>query len=275
MFRGKNIFNASFDIFADNYHSVRPGYPIPLFADLQDQCGIDAGSGILEIGAGSGIATVELAKLGGRVVAIEPGANLAEIARKQTEQFSNVELFEGTFEDFQSAEQFDAIMAFTAFHWLSEGDKYQRILELLKDSGSLVLVWNSFFQNASPATAEVNRVYTEFLPDVYPEESQAVEVNLGVLSKLSRREEEVGRNQLFYTVFLRKYLINYNYDDQTYPKLLNTFPKIVEIEDVKRQRFLDHVSAVVKRHGKISVPILTTLIVCKRRDYFLDMVSRG
>ena len=59
MFKGNNIFNASFDVFANNYHSVRPGYPVLLFEDIKEQCGIGSDSRLLEIGAGSGIATIE------------------------------------------------------------------------------------------------------------------------------------------------------------------------------------------------------------------------
>lgn len=273
MFKGKSIFNASFDVFANNYHSVRPGYPVLLFEDIRYWCGIDADSRLLEIGAGSGIATIELAKLDCHVVAIEPGAHLASIAREQTDKFKNVQVVEGTFENFQTTDKFDAILAFTAFHWLSEGNKFQQIIDLLNDSGSLVLVWNSFFQGDSPATVDVNKAYRECLPEIYPEESIIADVNDGVLSKLNRREQEVVANPLFYPVFLRKYLTTYKYDGETYPKLLNTFPKVVEVENEKRLKFLERISKIVKRHGKISVPVLTTLIVCQKRKHFLETVA--
>lgn len=273
MFKENSIFNASFDVFAANYHSVRPGYPASLFEDIRDQCGIGDDSRLLEIGAGSGIATVELAKLGCHIVAIEPGAHLAAIAKKQIEKNKNVKIFEGTFENFRTTDRFDAILAFTAFHWLSEGGKYQQVLDLLNGSGNLVLVWNSFFQSDLPVTVEVNKAYREFLPEIYPEESTIAKVNDGVLSKLNRREQEVVANSLFYPVFLRKYLSNYNYDDQTYPKLLNTFPKIVEVEEKKRLRFLERISKIVKRQGTIPVPVLTTLIICQRKSYFLETMT--
>ena len=73
IFRGKSIFNASFDVFAEDYHSVRPGYPPALYGDIKKLCGIGSTSRLLEIGAGSGIATVELAKFGGRVQSIGIG----------------------------------------------------------------------------------------------------------------------------------------------------------------------------------------------------------
>jgi protein-L-isoaspartate O-methyltransferase len=229
----------------------------------------------LEIGAGSGIATVELAKMGCKVTAIEPGANLAEIAREQTHDFKDVEILEGTFENFQTQDRFDAVFAFTAFHWLREGDRHQKVLDLLNDSGSFVLVWNSFFQSDSPATSEVNQAYNEFLPDAYPEESRISEVNKGVLSKLNRREREITENPLFYPVFLRKYLTTYNYDWETFPKLLNTFPKVVEVEEARRHKFFLRISEIVKEHGKIAMPVLSTLIICKGRKHFLEILSKS
>lgn len=273
MFKGRNIFNASFDVFAENYHSARPGYPAALYEDIKDLCGIGSASRLLEIGAGSGIATVELAKFGCRIVAIEPGAHLAAIAGKQTEGSKNVEVLEGTFENFQSSEQFDAILAFTAYHWIDEGIKYQKVFDLLDDAGSLVLVWNSFFLSDSEVTAEVNRAYYQHLPDAYPNESSVAEVNEGVLSRLHRREQEVVQNLLLYTVALRKYYAVYNYNAETYPKLLNTFPKIVEVEEEQRKRFFARISEIVSKHGTISVPVLTTLIICKKRSGFLHAIS--
>lgn len=275
MFKGKNIFNASFDVFAETYHSVRPGYPAQLYKDIKELCGIGSVSRLLEIGAGSGIATVELAKLGSCVVAIEPGAHLAAIARKQTEGLKNVEVLERTFESFQSSEQFDTILAFTAFHWLKSEDKYQRVLNLLDRSGSLVLAWNWFFQSNSPAATVVNKIYHELLSDVYPGQMDAARINEETFSTLTQREREVIQNPLFYPVFLKKYLTEYNYDAQTYPKLLNTFPKVIEVEEQRRLRFLERVSEVVARHGKIPVPVLTSLIICKRKDYFLEAVARS
>ena len=275
MFKGKKIFNASFDVFADNYHSVRPGYPAQLFKDVKENCGLNKNSRLLEIGAGSGIATAELAKSGSQIVAIEPGSNLVSIAKKQTKEFKNVEIFEGTFEDFHTTKKFDVILAFTSFHWLDEGDKYQQVLDLLNSSGNLVLVWNSFFLSDSQVTAEVNKAYTRFLPEEYPNESTIAEVNKGVLSKLSGREQEVMANPIFQTIFAQKYANSYNYDDQTYPKLLNTFPKIIEIEEKKRSNFLKQISEIVKKYGKISVPVLTTLIICQRRDYFLEAIANS
>lgn len=271
--KGKTIFNASFDVFAETYHSVRPGYPAQLYADTKELCGFDSASRLLEIGAGSGIATVELAKFGSKIVAIEPGSHLAAIAREQTKGYTNVEVREETFESIQPPERFDAILAFTSFHWLKDEDKYQRMHKLLSDAGNLVLVWNYFFQADSPVTMTVNRVYNEFLSGVYPGQKGVHKVNEKVFSTLTLREQRVIKNPLFYPVFMRKYLVEYNYSAETYSKFLNTFPKVIAVGEEQRARFLQRISEVIAKHGKISVPVLTSLIICKKKDYFLQAMA--
>lgn len=274
MFKGRSVFNASFDIYAENYHSVRPGYPAEMYDDIRRHCNLDAESRVLEIGAGSGIATVELAKFGSQIVALEPGANLVEIARRQTSTYPNVQVVKGTFEDFEDRTPYDTIMAFTAFHWLREGGRFQKISDLLKGSGSVVIVWNSFFQSETPVTQAINHVYAECLPEIYPDVVIASDVNRGVLDKLQGREVEIWQSRSVYPVFVRKYQTLYNYDATTYPELLNTFPKVVELPDEQRQRFLGRISEVIQQFGKITVPVLTTLIVCRKRDEYLKAISR-
>ncbi len=273
IFQGEKMFDASFDIFADNYNYVRPGYPEKMYKDIEEICNVSDKFNLLEIGAGSGIATVELAKLSCKVVGIEPGSNLAEIAKKQTAQFDNVDIQEKTFEEFKANDKsFDIVLALTSFHWISEFMKYQKVHNILKDDGSFCLVWNSFFQSDSPATQKINQLYQELLPDVYPKTDD--DVNISVLNKLVTREKEINESDLFYIHFLRKYISIWNYDADTYPKLLNTFPKIIKVEEKRRQEFLSRVEEIVKEYGKISIPVLTTLIICRKKDSFINSIGK-
>lgn len=272
-FNGSKIFEASFDVFAGNYHAVRPGYPKEMYGDIQRIGVITDTSRLLEIGAGSGIATKELAKYGCTIIGIEPGANLAEIARQHTAGCNGVEIREEMFETFQPEGKFDTILALTSFHWISEHMKYRRVYDLLENNGNFVVVWNSFFQSDSPVTREINELYSELLPEVYPD--TGTDINVSVMSKLGSREKEIQNNELFYIYFQRKYLVQYNYDATTYPQLLNTFPKIVQAKEEARDKFLFRVGEIVEKYGKISVPVLTTLIICRKRDYFLKSVGKS
>jgi SAM-dependent methyltransferase len=62
----------TFDSVADEYDAARPSYPPEVF----DALGPLAGLRVLDIGAGTGIATRELLRRGARVVAVDAGAEV-------------------------------------------------------------------------------------------------------------------------------------------------------------------------------------------------------
>jgi ubiquinone/menaquinone biosynthesis C-methylase UbiE len=110
---------ATFDQAAELYDRARPGYPPALFDDLAGLAGIGPGSRVLEIGPGTGQATVTLAERGCRVVAVELGADLAAVAGRNLGRFPAVEVVTAAFEDWPlPGEPFDLVLAATSFHWL-------------------------------------------------------------------------------------------------------------------------------------------------------------
>lgn len=68
----------SFDAVAVQYAAARPGYPPALFDAVEELAGQPlAGARVLDVGAGTGIATRLLAERGAWVTAVEPGAAMA------------------------------------------------------------------------------------------------------------------------------------------------------------------------------------------------------
>src|SRR3954465_6162416 len=74
------------------YDRVRPGYPDELFSDLVTITGMGKRSSVLEVGCGTGPATRPLAALAGSVTAVEPGADMAAVARRRLATLPNVEV---------------------------------------------------------------------------------------------------------------------------------------------------------------------------------------
>lgn len=153
----------TFDSAAELYERARPGYPRPLFEDLATSAGLGDEAHVLEIGAGTGQATRGLLARGWSVVALEPGRELAAVARRVLA--GAVEIVVSPFEQWEPGgrEPFDLVFAATSWHWLDPQIAYRRAHELLRPGGHLAIVAT---EHVSPADGDdffrdVEQVYDE------------------------------------------------------------------------------------------------------------------
>jgi SAM-dependent methyltransferase/alkylhydroperoxidase family enzyme len=158
---------AIFDEDAERYDRARPGYPDELFDDLCDLAHLGPGSRVLEIGCGTGQATVPLARRGFTVVAVELGAHLAAIARRNLAAYPDAQVVVSTFEAWPlPAEPFDAVVAFTAFHWIEPDVGLAKVAAALRPGGAFVVVTTDHVAGGTdPFFVEVQGCYERWDPD--------------------------------------------------------------------------------------------------------------
>jgi SAM-dependent methyltransferase len=119
----------TFDTAAELYARVRPGYPGPLFVDLASLTGLSsADARVVEIGPGTGQATRGLLGRGWKVTAVEPGRELAAVARRELAGLGDVEVIVSPFEHWDSGQRsgYDLVFAATSWHWLHPSVAYRR-----------------------------------------------------------------------------------------------------------------------------------------------------
>ena len=125
------------------YDKVRPGYPDELFADLATITGITERSSVLEVGCGTGQATRSLAARGCPVTAVEPGADMAALARRRLASFRNVTVETSTFEEWDDrGARFDVLVAASAWHWVDPSIGWRRAHDVLRPGGWMALLGN-------------------------------------------------------------------------------------------------------------------------------------
>jgi SAM-dependent methyltransferase len=135
--KGSAVFNAV----ADTYDARRPGFPPEVFEEVAATTGLGRGSPVVEIGPGTGQATIRLAELGAQLVAVEPGPALVELLSRRLAAFPDVTIVSSRFEDWQPPKLgFDAVVAASSWHWLDPVTRWQKAHDVLNPSGWLVLL---------------------------------------------------------------------------------------------------------------------------------------
>lgn len=125
----------SFGAVAQRYHRFRPGYPAEL-ADLVLGHAEGEVRRALEIGAGTGKATVLFAGRGVEVVAVEPDAGMRAVLLEETRGLP-VQVLEGTFEsvDLAALGPVDLVFAGASFHWTDPATRWTRTAAALRSGG--------------------------------------------------------------------------------------------------------------------------------------------
>jgi SAM-dependent methyltransferase len=133
---------AEFDAAAAAYDTYRPRYPAAVFEDLAEQAG--AGAHLVEVGAGTGIATEALVECGFRVVAIDPAPAMVAVAKAKLG--AAADLWTGRFEDWEPQSTVDVIAAFNSWHWVEPRIGVPKAAEVLRSGGLFALTWTDVVQ---------------------------------------------------------------------------------------------------------------------------------
>jgi SAM-dependent methyltransferase len=228
---------------AQTYDRVRPKYA-PAFLDcVVEVANIPNNGKILEVGCGPGTATLSLAKMGFSVIALEPSLEACEVARQNVAAYPNVEIINTSFEEWEPIDrEFDAIVAATSWHWISPANKHQKVASLLKNTGALVLLWNTTMMPPLEIFNSLTEIFSQYLPAFaeYKDRDREVwELNIfadaaiasGLFSNL-RIEVQVNE-------------VNYSIDD--YLLLLTTYSPCIALSPSDRQALLAQLRLILEQ----------------------------
>ncbi|WP_432562126.1 class I SAM-dependent methyltransferase [Kineococcus sp. SYSU DK003] len=143
-----------FDVHAEVYDRARPPYPEALWRALAPLLG--PGVRVLELGAGSGLATGPLLAAGAEVTAVEPGPALA--ARLRARHPAAVVLTTTAEAAPLPAAAFDLAAVATAVHWLDLDVVLPKLHTALVPGGHLAVWRNAFGDPQAAPTAFRRRV---------------------------------------------------------------------------------------------------------------------
>ncbi len=254
---------ATFDQAADLYDRARPGYPPALFDDLAKLAGIGPGSRVLEIGPGTGQATVALAERGCQIVAVELGAQLATVARRNLARFPKVQVLTAPFEHWPlPAEPFDVVLAATAFHWIDPAVRVGKAAAALRPGGVLATIATHHIAGGTQAFfAQVQGCYERWDPDTPPG------LRLPTAAQVPSDRGELDRSGWFGLVEFRRYQWERSYSTASYLEVLGTYSGHRAMNPMARASLLGCIAGLIDTRfgGRISKRYLTELRTAHRQ----------
>src|SRR5919197_3701356 len=144
-----HVLRATFDESPELYARARPAAPPQVFDDLVALAQLEPAARLVEIGCGTGQATLPLAERGLAIVGVELGEGLASVARRKLAPFPRVEIVTSSFERWDPrGETFDAVVAFNSFHWVDPEVRFAKPAAILRDGGALAVVGMHFVTHA-------------------------------------------------------------------------------------------------------------------------------
>lgn len=252
----------TFEQVAEIYNEVRPGYPEIVYRIIGKNTEFSQESTILEVGCGQGIATEEIARnWNPYIMAIEPGANLRQIAMKRLQGNPKMTIADARFEEYHAeGKQYDGIFSATAFHWIEKTVKYKKAHDLLKDDGALVLYWNNFGMSDANMEEAFDELYVKYGFEKKTKTRKEI-----LDEKIHQRKREIEESGLFHIIEHQRITHCLEYSSDQYINLLKTFPDHSQRKRPAIENMFQEIREQLQtNHGKIDIEITVNIEIARK-----------
>jgi SAM-dependent methyltransferase len=257
----------TFESVAHQYHQARPDYPEALFDELVDLTGVRPGDQLLEVGCGTGKATLPLARRGYEITCIELGSDLAAEARTNLAAYPHVTVIQHAFEAWEPAPpagQFDLLFVATAWHWVDPAVGYKKAWNLLRPGGQLA-VWAA--EHVIPVGGDP---FFDEIQDVYDEIGEGLPPGtpLPTPDQMSDHRAGIEGSGLFTDYVTRSFDWEVKYTAQEYIALLDTFSSHIAMDRERRDRLYGEIRRrlALRPDGRLRRHWGALLQVARRKD---------
>jgi SAM-dependent methyltransferase len=249
---------------AELYDRHRPTYPQALIDDLVAEAELDGSRAVLEVGAGTGKATVLFAQRGIPVVAVEPSAEMAAVARRSVTAYGAVEVEQSDFEAWDPrGRRFPLLFSGQAWHWVTPDVGLAKARDVLLPHGILAPFWNRVAWEKADIRDALIDVYAHAAPHL-AHDGPMHPANLGEDASGNWADEIAAVDGLT-GAEIRYYEWTLDYSGAEYAGMLATTSDVRLLDPAQRDPLLAAVAEVVDAGGEpVSIPMRTRLCLAQR-----------
>jgi SAM-dependent methyltransferase len=250
---------------AELYDRARPSYPAAAIDALLEYGALAPAARVVEVGAGTGKATELLAARGLAVVAVEPSAEMAAVARAKLAPWPDVTVVESAFEDWIGAEPLDAVVSVQAWHWVDAAVRYDRARAALRSGAMLAAVWSFPDWERCPERDVLSRAYRGAAGALRPDfpmhpDSQPTRLAGDWCGEIAAADG-------FDAAEVRQFPWSERYSSADYAALLQTHQDHILLSEDDRAALLAAIARSIDEHGgHLELPLVTYVCLARRAE---------
>ena len=245
-----------FDEIVETYDKVRWNYPGELYEDIFSYCG--AGKKALEIGAGTGLATVPFLNADYEITAVELGENMSKLLANKFGCYKNFTVINAAFEDaiLDGDGSYDLIYSASAFHWVDSKIGCPKVFRLLKSGGVFALFRNAVQpSDGEPLYEAIQAVYKEHYRSYYTSSKRPIKRLHSDFWKPSELQKSFRFDAMeiygFQDITMKLYDVIHTYTADDYISLMDTYSDNRALPEENRIKLYEGMHEAIMKHGGI------------------------
>lgn len=234
----------TFNTVCSEYDRWRPAYVEELYYDIFAAKEINQTSNVLEVGIGTGQATLPILETGCALTAIELGDKLAEYSKQKFSSFEKFHIKKMAFQDFKcSPNSFDLVYSASAFHWIPEEIGYTKVFNMLKSGGVFARFANHPYKDKKRNEIHIvfEKIYAKYMPGSLAGDEYN-EVNAENRAYIAQK---YGFKDISYKLYHR----TRTFTADEYTLLLGTYSDHIAIEQRTRMKFFEEIRQAIYDNG--------------------------
>lgn len=240
------------------YDKSRVTYPEELIEKIITYSKIKPNETILDVGCGSGQATLPFAQQSFQIIGLDISKDLLTIAKQKCSPFKKAKFKLSSFEAAKFNENsFNLIISGLAWHWVKPEQRYEKASRLLKDNGSLALFWSYQQKDKSKIVTEVGKVL-----DLYIGKKTGPQMK----DYANAVYNELQQHPLFTNIEKRKYSIMMPFSKENYVNLVLTYSGVLKLPITEQTKLKNDLNRILKKFREpLIIPYEYALILARKK----------
>jgi SAM-dependent methyltransferase len=256
---------ASFNGDPELYDRARPKYPDTVYQALWKLAKLSGQPKIVEVGCGTGQASVDLAKRGAELTCVEFGDQMAALARRNLSAFPSATVEVSKFEEWDNGDRhFNLLFASASWHWIEPVTGHQKAASVLASGGSMAIVSSEhvYPEGFDPLFGPIQDIYGDVTGSKIKWPPKPPEGGPDSL------DENIDASGLFEKVQAFELIWHFERTADEYIDLLGTYSDNRVRDPEERAELFSRIHKVIagSKAGFISKHYLTRLRVARRLD---------